>query len=48
VRLDVASAGRAAADLAKGGDVQVDLTGRALVAGLPLPLELRGKVPARR
>jgi LEA14-like dessication related protein len=48
VRLDVASAGRAAADLAKGGDVQVDLTGRAVVAGLPLPLELRGKVPARR
>jgi LEA14-like dessication related protein len=48
VRLEVASAGRAAADLARGGEVQVDLTGRALVAGIPLPLELRGRVPARR
>jgi LEA14-like dessication related protein len=48
VRLDVASAGRAAADLARGGDVQVDLTGRAVVAGIPLPLDVRGRVPARR
>jgi LEA14-like dessication related protein len=48
VRLEVASAGRAAADLAKGGEVQVDLTGSATMAGIPLPVELRGRVPARR
>jgi LEA14-like dessication related protein len=48
VRLDIGSAGRAAADLARGGDVDVALTGRAVVGGIPLPLELRGKVPARR
>jgi LEA14-like dessication related protein len=48
VRLDVGSAGRAAAEVARGGEVQVDLTGRALVGGIPLPLELRGRVPARR
>ncbi len=47
VRIDVASAGRVAADLARGGDVQVELTGEAQVAGLPLPLDLRGRVPAR-
>jgi LEA14-like dessication related protein len=48
VRIDVASAGRVAADLARGGDVQVELTGKAELAGLPLPLDLRGRVPARR
>jgi len=48
VKLDVASAGRAAADLARGAEVQVDLTGLAVVAGIPLPLDVRGKVPARR
>jgi LEA14-like dessication related protein len=46
--LDVASAGRAAADIARGGDVQVDLTGKAVVGGIPLPLDLRGKLPVRR
>jgi LEA14-like dessication related protein len=48
VRIDVASAGRVAADIARGGDVQVELTGKAQVAGLPLPLDVRGRVPARR
>lgn len=48
VRVDLASAGRAASDLVKGGDVDVQLTGKADVAGLPLPLDLRARVPARR
>jgi len=48
VRLDVVAAGRAAADLARGGEVQVDLSGQANVAGLPIPLDLKGRVPARR
>jgi LEA14-like dessication related protein len=48
VRLDLASAGRAAAALSGGGEVQVDLDGKATVAGIPLPLDLSGRVPARR
>lgn len=48
VKIDVASAARVAADLARGGDVQVELIGNATLAGLPLPLDLRGAVPARR
>ncbi len=48
VRIDLASAGRAATDLVRGGELQVDLTGAADVAGLPVPLELHGRVPARR
>lgn len=48
VRLDVGSAGRAAADVARGGDVQVDLSGKATLAGIPLPLHLGGKVPTHR
>jgi hypothetical protein len=48
VRLDLASAGRAAADLARGGEVDVGLTGTATVGGIPLPLALRGRLPARR
>jgi LEA14-like dessication related protein len=48
VRLDVLAAGRAAADLARGGEVDVGLAGRALMAGIPLPLDLRARVPARR
>jgi LEA14-like dessication related protein len=47
VRLDVASAGRAAAALASGGEVPVELGGKANLAGIPFPLELKGKVPAR-
>jgi len=48
VRIDVLSAGRAAAELARGGEVQVELTGKAALAGLTLPLDLRARVPARR
>jgi LEA14-like dessication related protein len=46
VRLNVASAGRAATALAGGGDVPVELGGKASLAGIPFPLELKGKVPA--
>lgn len=48
VKLDLASAGRAAAELAGGGEVLVDLDGKANLAGIPFPLDLKGKVPARR
>jgi LEA14-like dessication related protein len=48
VRVDVASAGRAATDLARGGEVDVDLRGTAEIAGLPLPVAVKGRVPARR
>ncbi len=48
VRLDVGSAGRAAVDLARGGEVQVDLSGHANLAGIPIPLDLKARVPARR
>ncbi|HEY6100098.1 MAG TPA: LEA type 2 family protein [Anaeromyxobacter sp.] len=48
VRVDLASAGRAASNLLRGGEVDVELTGKADVAGLPLPLDLRARVPARR
>jgi LEA14-like dessication related protein len=48
VRIDVLSAGKVASELARGGDVQVELTGSARLAGLPIPLDLRGRVPARR
>jgi LEA14-like dessication related protein len=48
VRLDLASAGRAAAALTGGGNVPVDLDGKANLAGLQLPLDLKGNVPARR
>jgi LEA14-like dessication related protein len=48
VRVEVLSAGRAAAELARGGEVLVELTGKAELAGLSLPLDLRARVPARR
>jgi len=48
VTLDVLSAGRAAAALARGGEVQVDLGGTAEIAGMPFPLALTARVPARR
>ncbi len=48
VKLDVASFGRAAAALASGGEVPVELGGKANLAGIPLPLDLKAKVPARR
>jgi LEA14-like dessication related protein len=48
VKIDVLSAGRAATDLARGAEVQVNLKGTAQIAGLPLPLDLAARVPARR
>lgn len=48
VRVELASAGRAATALVQGGDVDVQLTGKADLAGLPLPLDLKARVPARR
>jgi LEA14-like dessication related protein len=48
VRVDLASAGRAASDLVQGGDVDVHLLGKADVAGLPVPVDVRARVPARR
>lgn len=48
VRVDLASAGRAASSLVQGGDVDVHLQGKADVAGLPLPVDVSARVPARR
>ncbi len=48
VRIDLVSAGRAAADLVRGGEVDVGFAGTADVGGIPLPLDLRTRVPARR
>lgn len=48
VSVDLLSAGRAAAGLVRGGDVDVGLAGTAEVAGIPLPIDLRARVPARR
>lgn len=48
VRFDLASAGRAATSLVRGGDVEVSLAGTADLAGIPLPVNLRASVPVRR
>jgi LEA14-like dessication related protein len=48
VRVDVGSAGRVAADIARGAELQVSLAGDASLAGLSLPLDLKGHLPARR
>ena len=48
VNIDLGGAGLAASSLLSGGDVDVHLTGKADLAGLPLPLDLRARVPARR
>lgn len=48
VRVDLASAGQAATALVRGGEVLVELNGTAGLGGLPLPLDLRARVPARR
>ncbi|MFO0582265.1 MAG: LEA type 2 family protein [Anaeromyxobacter sp.] len=48
LKLDFRSAGRAAMDVARGGDVRVQMKGTADVAGLPIPLDLDTTVPARR
>jgi LEA14-like dessication related protein len=48
VRVDVGSAGRVAADVARGADVQVGLKGNASLAGIPFPVDLHGTLPAHR
>jgi LEA14-like dessication related protein len=48
VKVDLARLGGAASALVRGGDVQVGLAGTADFAGLPLPLDLKGRVPAGR
>ena len=48
VRIDVGSAGRVAADVARGAEVRVALHGNASLAGIPLPLDLKADLPARR
>jgi LEA14-like dessication related protein len=48
VRVDLARAGVAATELARGGPVRVGLAGTAEVAGIPLPLSLEATVPATR
>jgi LEA14-like dessication related protein len=48
VRLDLLSAGRAAADLARGAEVRVKVTGSAEVAGIKVPLDLDRVMGARR
>ncbi len=44
----VIEAGRAATDLARGSPVDVNLRGTADVGGLPIPLDLGGRMPAKR
>jgi hypothetical protein len=46
VQIDLASAGRAAAELAGGGKVEVGLSGAAEVAGIHLPLDLGARLGA--
>jgi len=47
IQLDLDQAGRAAAELVRGGKVQVELRGEADLAGIKLPLDLSGKLPGR-
>ena len=48
VRVDLGSAGRAFSDIARGGEVQVGLTGKASLAGMPFPLDMKALLPVRR
>lgn len=48
VRVDVLRAGAAATALARGEPVDVALRGEAKVAGIPVPVNVAGKLPARR
>jgi LEA14-like dessication related protein len=48
VKLDLAAAGHAAADVARGADVDVGLSGKANVAGIPLPVDVKGRVSPHR
>jgi LEA14-like dessication related protein len=47
-RVNLASASRAASELARGGVTDVRLSGKADLAGIPIPLDLAAKLPARR
>lgn len=46
VRISFASAGRVAAQVAQGGPVDVALRGTATFGGIPIPIDLGGRVPA--
>jgi LEA14-like dessication related protein len=48
VQLNLAEAGRAASELVRGTPVDVSLRGTADVGGLPVPLDLGGRMPAQR
>jgi LEA14-like dessication related protein len=48
VKVSLLRAGQAAVALDRGGEVDVALQGEAKVAGLPLPLDLKARLPARR
>jgi len=48
VRVSFANAGRVASQLAAGGAIDVSLQGTAVIAGVPVPIDLQGKVPAFR
>lgn len=48
IRVNLAGAGRAASELVRGGAVDVGLHGTADVGGVPIPLDLAARLPARR
>jgi len=48
VRISLLRAGAAASELARGGPVDVALRGEAKVAGIPLPVNVTARLPARR
>jgi LEA14-like dessication related protein len=48
VKLNVLGASTAAAQVARGGEVDVALRGEARLAGIPIPLNLAARLPARR
>lgn len=48
VQLNLLEAGRAASELVRGAPVDVNLKGTADVGGLPIPLDLGGRMPAHR
>lgn len=48
LRFNVLEAGRAATDLVRGSPVDVNLRGTADVGGLPIPLDLGARMPAKR
>ncbi len=48
VRVSLLGAGLAATQLASGGEVDVGLRGTAMFGGIPIPIDLAGRVPALR